>query len=95
MHPNNTVCLILSDIEWPQDEEALSDEAVDAVEQFLTMDPKSRPTANAVQRMDFFKDIDWKTMQSIEPPFIPKPEDPTDTSYFEGILDRYVDLFGL
>lgn len=73
-----------TDIEYPQDEEALSDDAVNAVELFLTMDPISRPIGKDVQNMKFFHDIDWKNLQSATPPFIPQPENPTDTGYFEG-----------
>lgn len=75
---------ILADIEWPQDDEALSDEAVAAVELLLTTDPKLRPTAKDVHKMDFFSSIDWDKLESVEPPFIPNPENPTDTGYFEG-----------
>lgn len=48
------------------------------------MDPIKRPNAKDVQQMLFFKDIDWLNMESIEPPFIPTPDDPTDTGYFEA-----------
>lgn len=33
--------------------------------------------------MMFFKSIDWDNLQSTEPPFVPQPENPTDTGYFE------------
>lgn len=78
--------MFISDIEWPQDEEALSSEAVDAVEQLLTMDPNNRPSAKEVQKMQFFDSLDWDTLQSMAPPFVPTPDDPTDTCYFDGNL---------
>lgn len=34
--------------------------------------------------MSFFKGIDWKKVTEMEPPFIPNPEDPQDTCYFEA-----------
>ncbi|KAG4067328.1 hypothetical protein HA402_000319 [Bradysia odoriphaga] len=71
-------------IEWPQDDEALSDEAVAAVELFLTTDPKLRPTAKEVHQMQFFESMDWDNLESVTPPFIPNPENPTDTGYFEA-----------
>uniref|UniRef100_A0A182NS22 Serine/threonine-protein kinase greatwall n=1 Tax=Anopheles dirus TaxID=7168 RepID=A0A182NS22_9DIPT len=71
-------------IEWPTDEESLSAEAVEAVEQLLEMDQSKRPAAEQMQRMAFFECIDWKNMSQIEPPFIPNPEDPQDTGYFEA-----------
>lgn len=78
-----------ADIEWPQDEEALSDEAVAAVEALLTSDPKLRPNAKAVHQMKFFESIDWDNLESVKPPFQPNPENPTDTGYFEGKSDLW------
>lgn len=34
--------------------------------------------------MQFFESIDWDNLESVLPPFIPTPENPTDTGYFEG-----------
>lgn len=79
-----------TDIEWPQDEEALSDEAVAAVELFLTTDPKLRPTAKDVPTMQFFESVDWENLESIIPPFVPNPENPTDTGYFEGTKHIFI-----
>lgn len=72
------------DIEWPDGDEALSSEAVEAVNLLLTMDPAERPTAKEVQEMAFFKCIDWQHLEKVEPPFIPNPDDPTDTAYFDA-----------
>ncbi|XP_035896523.1 serine/threonine-protein kinase greatwall [Anopheles stephensi] len=71
-------------IEWPTGEESLSVEAVDAVEQLLEMDQTKRPAAEQMQRMSFFACIDWQHMNLLEPPFIPNPDDPQDTGYFEA-----------
>lgn len=78
------ICFFLfkPDIQWSE-EEPLSAEAIDAVEQLLTMDPEKRPSSNEVQQMAFFKSIDWNNLQNTEPPFIPQPDNPTDTGYFE------------
>lgn len=78
------IFIFYADIEWPQDDEALSDNAVEAVEEFLTMEPINRPTAKDVQKMKFFESLDWENLQLMEPPFIPNPDCPTDTGYFEG-----------
>ena len=48
------------------------------------MDPLQRPQAKAVQEMSFFECIDWKDLVNSEPPFIPNPDDPQDTGYFEA-----------
>lgn len=72
------------DIEYPEGEESLSEAAVDAVEQFLTMEPEHRPMAKEVQKMKFFASLDWTCLENMEPPFIPNPDNPTDTGYFEA-----------
>lgn len=70
-------------IQWDMAEEPLSADAIDAVEQLLTMDPNKRPTSKEVQTMQFFSPIDWNGLQNTEPPFVPQPEDQYDTGYFE------------
>lgn len=76
--------VLLLDIEWPQGDEALSDEAMEAVDLLLTIDPIERPAAKEVQQMRFFESIDWKNIENVEPPFVPTPDNPTDTAYFEA-----------
>lgn len=76
--------ILSRNIEWPQDDEALSQAAVDAVEQFLTMEPTERPIAKDVKLMKFFIDIEWENIQYIDPPFVPTLDDPTDTGYFDA-----------
>lgn len=71
------------DIEWPEGDEALSNEAMEAVELLLNMDHQKRPAAKEVQEMQFFKSVDWKNLEHATPPFIPTLDDPTDTGYFE------------
>ncbi|XP_055323463.1 serine/threonine-protein kinase greatwall isoform X2 [Sitodiplosis mosellana] len=70
-------------IQWDLADEPLSAEAIDAVEQLLTMDPNKRPSSKEVQQMMFFKSMDWNNLPNMEPPFVPQPENPTDTGYFE------------
>lgn len=57
---------------------------MEAVDQLLTIDPAERPAAKEVQQMRFFESINWKNIENEEPPFIPTPDDPTDTGYFEA-----------
>lgn len=73
-----------TDIEWPQDDEALSGEAVEAIELLLTVDPTERPAAKEVREMMYFKDLDWEKVREMTPPFVPTPDDPTDTGYFNA-----------
>lgn len=76
--------ILSRNIEWPQEDEALSAEAVEAVEQLLEMDPTKRPRADQMKAMPFFEPVDWDNMESMPPPFIPNPDDPQDTGYFEA-----------
>lgn len=71
-------------IEWPSEDEALSSEAVSAVEQLLTIDPVRRPAAKEMKEMAFFKDVNWENIVNEKPPFVPNPDDPLDTCYFEA-----------
>ena len=41
---------------------------------------------SAVRKMAAFDTIDWHNLLEMEAPFIPQPDDLTDTSYFEGQL---------
>lgn len=77
---------MIAGIEWPAEEEAVSEHAMAAVEQLLTMDPNTRPTAKEVREMKFFETIDFNSLETEEPPFIPNLDDPHDTGYFEGML---------
>jgi serine/threonine-protein kinase greatwall len=62
----------------------LSQEAVDVVESMLTMEPSERPEADFYKKMSYFNDIDFDNIMAVEPPFIPNPNDPLDTGYFNA-----------
>lgn len=74
-------------IDWPTDDETLSDETVNAIESLLTTDPDLRPGADELMKMDVFKNTNWKDLLNTEPPFIPDPYDNTDTGYFQAKND--------
>ncbi|XP_053682408.1 serine/threonine-protein kinase greatwall [Sabethes cyaneus] len=76
--------ILSRNIEWPQDEESLSNEAVETIEQLLEMDPLKRPQADHMMVMPFFETIEWDNLEATSPPFIPNPDDPQDTGYFEA-----------
>ncbi|XP_062702486.1 serine/threonine-protein kinase greatwall-like isoform X3 [Aedes albopictus] len=76
--------ILSRNIEWPQDEEALSEEAVEAVEKLLEMEPTKRPQAEQMMALPFFEPVEWDNMEGTAPPFIPNPDDPQDTGYFEA-----------
>jgi hypothetical protein len=73
-----------SDIEWPVDDEALSDDAMEMVEAMLTMSPTARPGPEECKAMKFFDTTDFENIQNMEPPFIPNLDDPLDTGYFRA-----------
>ncbi|CAB3240565.1 unnamed protein product [Arctia plantaginis] len=76
--------ILARNIEWPEDDEALSTEAVSAIESLLTMEPSDRPSASAVQAMELFRNIDWNNQLNVEPPFVPTLTDVHDTGYFQA-----------
>ncbi|XP_026731366.1 serine/threonine-protein kinase greatwall-like isoform X1 [Trichoplusia ni] len=76
--------ILSRNIEWPEDDEALSPEAVSAIEALLTMDPSERPAAALVKSMSLFRHIDWENQLNVEPPFIPTLDDVHDTGYFQA-----------
>jgi len=39
---------------------------------------------SGIRRMQAFKTVDWQNLLDIEAPWIPQPDNNTDTSYFEG-----------
>lgn len=44
--------------------------------------PNKRPTIKQIKAHPFFEGINWDTILSEQGPFIPKPEDSEDTTYF-------------
>ncbi|XP_063915014.1 serine/threonine-protein kinase greatwall [Zophobas morio] len=71
-------------IEWPTDDEALSEETVGAIESLLTSEPEKRPRAPEVMKMAVFSNTDWENLLQAQPPFVPDPYDLTDTGYFQA-----------
>lgn len=76
----------VTDIPWPQEEEQFSEPAHSAIDALLTLDPTLRPAAPQVKQMSLFSEIDWNNLLSATPPFVPQPDDSTDTVYFQGTL---------
>jgi len=37
-----------------------------------------------IKRLPFFSSLDWSFIHSHPPPFVPRPDDITDTTYFDG-----------
>ncbi|XP_076320504.1 serine/threonine-protein kinase greatwall-like isoform X2 [Tachypleus tridentatus] len=72
------------DIPWPEDEEALSEDAQLAVNKLLTLDPVKRPSAADLKSFPLFKETDWENLLVKEGPFVPQPDNDMDTIYFEA-----------
>lgn len=70
-------------IEWPENEEALSHEATDVIMRFLTQQPQERMRLKQMKQHDLFRLVDWNNLLNEKPPFIPKPDHNMDTCYFE------------
>ncbi|XP_015260278.1 PREDICTED: serine/threonine-protein kinase greatwall isoform X1 [Cyprinodon variegatus] len=79
--------IINRNIPWPEGEEALSAESRNAIEILLTMDVTKRAGLKELKQHPLFEGLDWDNLQNQPMPFIPQPEDETDTSYFEARND--------
>uniref|UniRef100_A0A672ZDD0 Serine/threonine-protein kinase greatwall n=1 Tax=Sphaeramia orbicularis TaxID=375764 RepID=A0A672ZDD0_9TELE len=72
------------DIPWPEGEEELSETSRNAIEILLTMDMSKRAGLKELKVHPLFEGLDWDNLQNQPMPFIPQPEDETDTSYFDA-----------
>ncbi|KAM9332042.1 serine/threonine-protein kinase greatwall isoform 1-T1 [Pholidichthys leucotaenia] len=72
------------DIPWPEGEEELSENSRNAIEILLTMDMAKRAGLKELKYHPLFDGLDWDNLQNQPMPFIPQPEDETDTSYFDA-----------
>ena len=82
-------------ISWPDDDGALaSDEAKDLMTKLMTLNPKERLGANMDEKYStggeeirahpWFNGINWETLLDDQAQFIPAPENPEDTEYFDA-----------
>jgi len=81
-------------IAWPDEEEVeVSEDAKDLINKLIQLDPKQRLGANSedkhasggaeIQAHHWFSDINWETLLEDEAQFVPNPENPEDTEYFD------------
>ncbi|KAK6079105.1 hypothetical protein SCUP515_04138 [Seiridium cupressi] len=83
-------------IMWPVDESEyeVSDEAKDLINKLLCMEPQQRLGANREEKFasggseirnhPFFEGITWDSLLQDDAQFIPQPENPEDTEYFDA-----------
>lgn len=80
-------------IDWPEDDSEVSEEAKDLMSRLMCLDPSERLGSNKddkysnggveVRSHPWFVDIDWNTINETEASFVPAPENPEDTEYFD------------
>jgi len=83
-------------IDWPEDDDELydiSDEAKDLMNRLMCSDPTQRLGANKddkfssggeeIKHHPWFSGINWEDIRNDEASFIPAPENPEDTEYFD------------
>lgn len=82
-------------IHWPDaSEDEVSPEAKDLINKLLCSDPQQRLGSNReekyrsggeeIRNHPWFKDVNWDTLLQDEPQFVPQPENPEDTEYFDA-----------
>ncbi|PSN48549.1 hypothetical protein C0J52_05912 [Blattella germanica] len=76
--------ILNKDIPWPQGDEQFSESARSAIDSILTVDPSLRPAAPQVKMMSLFSSINWENLLNTTAPFVPDPDDSTDTVYFQA-----------
>ncbi|KAM7011935.1 LOW QUALITY PROTEIN: microtubule-associated serine/threonine-protein kinase 2 [Tautogolabrus adspersus] len=84
--------VISDEIIWPEEEEALPQEAQDLISKLLRQNPLERlgtGSAFEVKQHPFFTELDWNGLLRQKAEFIPQLESEDDTSYFDTRSDRY------
>uniref|UniRef100_A0A8C2SU15 Serine/threonine-protein kinase greatwall n=1 Tax=Coturnix japonica TaxID=93934 RepID=A0A8C2SU15_COTJA len=76
--------ILKRDIPWPEGEEKLSDSAQNAIDILLTFDSSKRAGLKELKNHPLFHGVDWDNLPNQPMPFIPQPDDETDTSYFDA-----------
>ncbi|KAI5463010.1 hypothetical protein BGZ63DRAFT_353382 [Mariannaea sp. PMI_226] len=83
-------------IRWPDESECepVSDEAKDLINKLLCMEPHQRLGSNLedkfasggeeIRAHPWFEGVNWDTFLEDEPQFVPQPENPEDTEYFDA-----------
>lgn len=83
-------------IQWPDENdcEPISEDAKDLINKLLCMDPKERLGSNKdekfpsggeeIRNHPWFEDINWDSLLEDEAQFVPQPENPEDTEYFDA-----------
>ena len=87
--------ILARNIDWPVDSDAIvSADAKDLINRLMTIDPDVRLGSNTAERYanggeeirqhQWFEGIKWDTLLEDEAEFVPAPQDPEDTEYFDA-----------
>lgn len=87
--------ILARQISWPDDDDCeVSPEAKDLMNKLLCMDPSDRLGANnqekfscggeEIRNHSWFEGTNWESLLEDEPQFVPAPENPEDTEYFDS-----------
>ncbi|KAF2787023.1 putative response regulator receiver RIM15p [Melanomma pulvis-pyrius CBS 109.77] len=87
--------ILARQIDWPDEEDdQVSEEAKDLMNRLMCTDPTKRLGANADEKFAsggeeirshaWFADLNWDSLRDDEASFIPAPENPEDTEYFDA-----------
>ncbi len=71
-------------IEWPENDESLSLEAVDVIMKLLNTVPSERIRTKQIKRHDLFENVNWNNLLNEKAPFLPQPGHNMDTFYFNN-----------
>ncbi|OCK76181.1 hypothetical protein K432DRAFT_408378 [Lepidopterella palustris CBS 459.81] len=82
-------------IDWPEDDVCqVSEDAKDLMNRLMCTDPTNRLGANMddkfssggeeIRNHPWFADVNWSSLRDDEASFIPAPENPEDTEYFDS-----------
>ncbi|KAI1493125.1 hypothetical protein F5X96DRAFT_667022 [Biscogniauxia mediterranea] len=81
-------------IMWPDEPDYVSPEAKDLMNKLLCIDPQQRLGANReekyasggeeIRNHPWFEGMNWDTLLQDEAQFVPEPENPEDTEYFDA-----------
>ncbi|KAI0390961.1 hypothetical protein F5Y17DRAFT_442480 [Xylariaceae sp. FL0594] len=81
-------------ITWPDDDGTVSPEAKDLINKLLCVDPQQRLGSNREEKFEcggqeirshpWFAGVNWATLLEDEAQFVPQPENPEDTEYFDA-----------
>jgi hypothetical protein len=72
-------------LEWPQG--GISEEFQAVAQGLLNPNSEQRFKAHDIKQDPFFAKVNWQVVRDQQAPFVPKPLDEADTSYFDGKIN--------